>query len=148
MFRECVVTRSSSVLGLGLILFVTTCLASCGGATPATPVTATPTTVPATPTTVRLTPTSLPSTPTSPPAVPTKAGALAEVRFEWAPGGVRPSDSDDTASIIAKLIDHKGILAATGNESQMTVFYDPTLITVEQIQELFKQIGHPVVVRQ
>lgn len=41
---------------------------------------------------------------------------------------------------------HKGILGASGNETRMNVFYDPTLITVERIQEIFRQLGHPVVV--
>lgn len=41
---------------------------------------------------------------------------------------------------------HKGILGSSGNETRMIVFYDPTLITVEQIQEIFRQVGHPVVV--
>jgi hypothetical protein len=41
---------------------------------------------------------------------------------------------------------HRGILGSSGNETRMIVVYDPALLTVEQIQEIFRQIGHPVVV--
>ena len=39
----------------------------------------------------------------------------------------------------------EGILSGYGNEQGVTIQYDPTLITVEEIQEMLKRIGHPVV---
>lgn len=120
--------------------------ASCG-AEPATQPSPTP---PARSTPAGVSPLATPATrpsPTIATTTPTTAsGARAEITFDWAPGGVRPADADDVQVINVKVMAHKGILGATGNETRMNVFYDPTLITVEQIQEIFRQVGHPVVV--
>jgi hypothetical protein len=125
------------------VLLGTIVVASCG----AEPATRTGTTPPSTPAGVSPSPTlaSQPS-PTIAPTPTTPASARAEVSFEWAPGGVRPADADDVQAINAKLITNRGVLGSSGNETRMIVVYDPTLITVEQIQEIFRQIGHPVVV--
>jgi hypothetical protein len=72
----------------------------------------------------------------------------AEISFVWDVGGVRPSDADDVAAIIADVTREEGVVSGYGNEQGLTLQYDPTLITVEEIQEIFERIGHPVTVRQ
>jgi hypothetical protein len=133
----------ASWLPKGLVFLGMIVAASCG----AEPATQPGTTAPSTPAAVSPSPTlaSQPS-PTIAPTPTAASGARAEVSFEWASGGVRPADADDVQAINAKLITNHGILGSTGNETRMIVVYDPTLITVEQIQEIFRQIGHPVVV--
>jgi len=69
----------------------------------------------------------------------------AQIRFEWDPAAVRPSDSDDVTAIMDHISGEEGILSGYGNEQGVTIQYDPTLITVEEIQEMLKRIGHPVV---
>ena len=127
------------------MLFATIVAASCG-AEPTTQPTATP--VPVSTATRVITPAASPARPTQTivTTAPTTAGARAQVTFEWAPSGLRPADADDVQAINHEVMAHKGILGTSGNETRMLVYYDPTLITVEQIQEIFAQIGHPVVV--
>jgi hypothetical protein len=59
---------------------------------------------------------------------------------------VTPADSDDVDEIVRDLRSHDGILSGNGNETELNIVYDPTVITVEEIMDLLKQIGHPVVV--
>lgn len=146
-----------TALRLYLALFITLLIAGCGGAAtpPSDPTSAPPTEAPA------AVPTEAPTAaPTEEPvatstAEPTMAplatvtSALApstveDVRFTWAPGGVPPSDSDDVDAIVLELRDHAGILGGRGNEIAITVEYDPTIITVEEIQEILRSMGHPV----
>ncbi len=68
----------------------------------------------------------------------------AQIHFDWDPAGVRPSDSDDVTAIVDEISDKEGILSGYGNEQGITLQYDPTLITVEEIQEILERIGHPV----
>jgi hypothetical protein len=66
----------------------------------------------------------------------------------WDTGGVRPSDADDVEIIVAEVTREEGLLSGYGNEQGITLRYDPTLITVEEIQEILERIGHPVIIRQ
>lgn len=105
-----------------------------------------------TPTSVPPTPTPAPTaTPTVTPTVtPTQAPTntprpTAQIYFEWDPNGVRPSDADDVAAIVAEITRREeGLLTGYGNEQGLTLQYDPTLISVEEIQNLLERIGHPV----
>lgn len=141
------------VASAGLVMMVAIVLVSC---TPAGAATATqaPTQGPPTPTTGA--PNSTPTEP-APTAAPidvptatTAAGATAttpreSVSFRWAPGSVTPSDADDVADLLIDLRTHDGILGGSGDENGIMIFYDPTVITVEEIMALFDSIGHPVV---
>lgn len=73
---------------------------------------------------------------------------MAQISFEWDVGGVRPSDSDDVAAIVSDITREEGLLSGYGNEQGITLQYDPTLITVEEIQEILERIGHPVTVSE
>lgn len=147
-----------AVLRVGLILAVAIAAASCGGPSAATeaPTQPLPTETPGAPTaTPAAPPTEAPTeaptvAPTEPPptAAPTATTPRESVAFNWAPGSVPPSDSDDVDIIAAELTTHAGILSANGNETVLNVFYDPTVITVEEIMEVLRQIGHPVVVNE
>lgn len=119
-------------------------MAGCGPA-PATPPSAAPPAAAATAAT-RPSPTPTPAGRAILTSAPAAPGARAEVTFDWAPSGVRPADADDVQVINIKVMAHRGILGSTGNETRMLVVYDPTLISVDEIQEIFRQIGHPVVV--
>lgn len=137
-----------NLFGLGLALIGAVALVACGTATQ-TPTPLPPTPEPAeapttTPTTVPTeTPAAVPTeTPTRPPTDTPRP--TADVRFEWAPGGVRPSDADDVAAIVTELMAEEGILGGYGNEQGVTLQYDPTSVTVEEIQGFFSKIGHPV----
>jgi hypothetical protein len=67
------------------------------------------------------------------------------VHFRWAPGSVTPGDADDVAEIVTDLRSRDGIFGGTGDENVISIDYDPTVITVEEIIAIFEQIGHPVV---
>ncbi|MFQ5856438.1 MAG: hypothetical protein ACE5LU_12420 [Anaerolineae bacterium] len=148
-----------SLLNYCLMLLVVVFIASCGRRAD-TPTSASVTAMPASPTEApAATPTEVPAaaptdvsatTPTeAPAATPTEAPApIAEVSFRWDPSGVPPSDADEVDPITAEVTQHEGILGGGGDESGMIIQYDPTLITVEEIQEIFKRIGHPVVVSE
>lgn len=139
-----------------MVLLVLLFVSGCGGAETQTtePAVIDPTAVPteapiADPTDVPPTvaPTEAPTeVPTeAPTAAPTNTSVPSEeVYFEWAPGGVRPSDSDDVDGIVLDIIEEEGILNGFGNEIGITVVYNPALITVEELMELFDGIGHPV----
>lgn len=46
--------------------------------------------------------------------------------------------------IVAKLITNKGIVSGVGDEHGITIIYDPSAITVQQIMDLMRNLGHPV----
>jgi hypothetical protein len=129
----------------GLVLVSTIALVACGTAaqTP-TPLPPTPEPIEAPTVTPAAAPTEMPTeTPTRPPTNTPRP--TADVSFEWDPSGVRPSDSDDVSAIVTDLMNNEeGILSGYGNEQGITLQYDPTSITVEEIQELLDRIGHPV----
>lgn len=139
-----------SLVRFGLILASTIALAACGTAAQ------TPTPLPPTPEPPTLEPTEAPTT--TPTAVPTEVPTETPTRpptntprptenvsFEWDPSGVRPSDADDVSAIVTDLmINEEGIVSGYGNEQGITLQYDPTSITVEEIQEILDSIGHPV----
>ena len=149
--------EKKTALATGLIV-VAIGLAACAPAQPATSApaaaptatqAAAPTSAPAAaPTaTQAAAPTSAP--PTAPPtAAPTQATASERVAFNWAPGSVTPADSDDVDEIIRDLMRNEGVLSGTGNETVLNIVFDPTVITVEEIMEELKQIGHPVVINE
>ena len=132
-----------SLFHLGLLVSSAILITACGGASVQTP-----SAVPPTPT---MEPTVAPSaTPTVVPTItPTVAPTntprpSAQVSFEWDPNGVRPSDADDVAAIVDDISREESIVSGYGNEQGITLQYDPTLITVQEIQELLGRIGHPV----
>jgi len=129
-------------------------ISGCGGSSATT---AAPTQPPAAATSAPAdTPTSPPATaaptepPTeAPPAVePSPTTPSERVAFNWAPGSVAPSDADDVAIIADELRQNEGILGADGGESVINVFYNPTLITVEEIMDILAKMGHPVVINE
>jgi hypothetical protein len=138
-----------SFLSLCLVLLGTIVIAGCGRGGTDTPASAPATTEPtetpvATPTAApTVTPTATPTE--APTAAPTETPRpQAQVYFEWAAGGVRPADSDDVDGIVLDLLGREGIVDGFGNEIGITIKYDPTLIEVEELQDVFKSIGHPV----
>jgi len=67
------------------------------------------------------------------------------IRFKWDPSGNLPADSDDVDDIVGEIRrSQEGITGGFGNEVGITVLYNPTLITVEEIMETLGSIGHPV----
>jgi len=142
------------VVRVGLVAAVAVVMVGCGspGATTAAPTQAPPTQTSGAPaSTPTAAPTSAPTVaPTEPPptVAPTATKPSARVTFNWAPGSVAPSDSDDVDEIALDLITHDGIESASGNETVLNVFYDPTVITVEEIMDILERIGHPVVLNE
>lgn len=155
MRRATLETRTALATGVIIAAFG---LAACAPAQPATsapPAAATPTqaSAPTSPPQAAATATQAPaptSAPTAAPptaAPPTATSPRENVAFSWAPGSVTPADSDDVDEIVRDLRAHAGILSGTGNETELNIVYDPTVITVAEIMDLLKQIGHPVVVK-
>jgi hypothetical protein len=142
------------VMSVVLVVAVAVVMAGCGSpsATTAAPTQAPPTQTSGAPaSTPTAAPTEAPTVaPTEPlPTVaPTATTPREMVVFNWVPGSVPPSDSDDVDIIAAELTTHDGILSVTGNETVLNVVYDPTVITVEEIMAILKQIGHPVVINE
>lgn len=138
------------VLGIVTVASVVVSCAGPGAATDAptqpvpTQTSAAPASTPAAP------PTLAPAeAPTEAPAVePTPTTPRETVAFNWAPGSVPPSDADDVEIILTELRTHEGISGGSGDETILNVFYDPTVITVEEIMELLRDIGHPVVLNE
>jgi hypothetical protein len=134
-----------SLVRFGLILASVVALVACGTAaqTP-TPLPPTPEPTEAPTATLTAVPTEVPTeTPTRPPTNTPRP--TENVSFEWDPSGVRPSDADDVSAIVTDLmVNEEGIVSGYGNEQGITLQYDPTSITVEEIQELLDSIGHPV----
>jgi hypothetical protein len=84
--------------------------------------------------------------PTQPPAAQASPTAQREtVSFGWAPGSVAPSDADDVADIFNHLRAHEGIFGGTGDENGINVIFDPNILTIEDLEEIFASIGHPVI---
>lgn len=89
--------------------------------------------------------TASPSTSTPPPAPsPTSApnAARAEVLLRWAPG-TNISDIDDITDLMTHLKSTPGIHDGFGDENQITIVYDPQLITVEKIRGLLEEMSFP-----
>ncbi len=139
-----------------VVLVVAFALVAAGCSGPAATTTA-PTQAP--PTQTSSTPAAQPTTapteapaeaPTEPPptVAPTATMPSANVSFNWAPGSVAPSDSDDVDEIVLDLMTHDGILSGTGNETVLNITYDPTVITVEEIMAILDEIGHPVEINE
>lgn len=88
--------------------------------------------------------TAPPSTSTPPPASsPTSApnAARAEVLLRFAPG-TNIADVDDITDIVAHLKSSPGIHDGFGDEGQITIVYDPRLITVERIRTLLEEMSY------
>lgn len=142
------------VLSVGLVLAVGVVVAGCSGpsASPAAPTLAPPTQTSGAPASTATAPATVAPTeaPTEPPPTvePTATTPREEVAFNWAPGSVTPGDADDVAEILLDLRTNPGILGGTGDETVINIFYDPTVITVEEIMAIFEQIGHPVVINE
>jgi hypothetical protein len=131
---------------------------SCGGGGADTPEAAPPTPGP----TQAVAPAAPGATATTPPDVATATPAaqpteeatetplpMAQVILEWDPNGVRPSDSDDVDAIVLDLQrEQEGIISGYGNEQSITIQYDPTAITVDELMDILDTMGHPVVKTQ
>jgi len=145
---------SRIVLYVCLVMSMAILISGCGGPSATTAAPAQP---PAAATNAPAdSPTSPPATtaPTEPPTEapptvqPSPTTPSERVAFNWAPGSVSPSDADDVAIIANELMETDGIIGADGGESVINVFYNPTLITVEEIMDLLAQMGHPVVINE
>lgn len=131
----------ASVLVVSLIA-----LAGCGGgqATTATPP-PTPTSAPAetlapAATAPQPTTTAVPPTATSAPAA-TATQAGEKVTFEF----VAPlSTIEELDPLLAAVEDVEGVLGASGSQVDITITYDPAVITVEELQAKMAEIGQPV----
>jgi hypothetical protein len=72
-----------------------------------------------------------------------------QVRLEWDPDGVRPSDSDDVDALVLELTrENEGIISGYGNEQSITIQYDTSMISVEELMDILDRMGHPVVETQ
>ena len=120
-----------------VVALVGALLVSCGPAA-APSVTPAPTTqssqTPATPASTSAA-TSAPS-PTSAPNA-----ARAEVLLRFAPG-TNIADVDDITDMVLHLKSTPGIHDGFGDEGQITIVYDPRLITVEKIRALLEEMSY------
>lgn len=96
------------------------------------------TTAPATPSA------ALPAARTSPAqtATATRNPARAEVTLRWDAGALI-SDVDDVFAIVTRLKNTPGILDGFGDESSITVVYDPQQMNVDKIRRLLLDMGFP-----
>ena len=111
------------------------------GTNPGNAATATPVPLPSA-TTIRLV-TPLPTrtitlTPTPAPAG-TATPVIAEVTLRW--DGALIADVDDVLDIVLHLKQHPGIEGGTGDEIQITVRYNPRLVTPEEIRRILEDLG-------
>jgi hypothetical protein len=83
-----------------------------------------------------------PSPPRTSPATATQSPAHAEVVLRWAPGAVI-SDIDDIYDMVTHLRNTPGIVDGFGDEKQITILYDPGLVTPETIRRLLADMGFP-----
>jgi len=81
---------------------------------------------------------------TSPGRTPTASRnpAHAEVYLRWDAGAII-SDVDDVLDIVTHLKNTPGIVDGFGNEAEITIIYDPQLITVERIRRALTDMGFP-----
>ena len=142
------------VMSISLVLMIGLAAAGCSSpsATTAAPTEAPPALTASAPTAA---PTEAPTEPpTEPPteapptAAPTASSSLAKATFNWASGSVPPGDADDVTVLALDLIKNEGIDSANGDENLLNVFYDPTVITVEEIMTILAELGHPVVLNE
>jgi len=82
-----------------------------------------------------------PASTTAPPAA-TTASARADVLLRFAPG-TNIADVDDITDMVSHLKNTAGIHDGFGDESQITIVYDPQLITVERIRRLLEEMSYP-----
>lgn len=78
---------------------------------------------------------------TSPPAATSNPGR-ADLKLLWA-AGTNISDVDDVYEMITHLKEHPGIHEGFGNEIEITVVYDPRLVTPATIRRLLLDMGFP-----
>lgn len=124
-----------SFLSVCLIVAGASVVAGCGGGA------ATPESVPDTAVPVE-TPTEAPTEAPTDTPVPDPQESI---RFKWDSAGNLPADSDDVDDIVGEIRrSHEGITGGFGNEVGITVLYNPTLMTVEEVMEALDSIGHPV----
>ena len=83
-----------------------------------------------------------PAAPTAPPPTATAASGRADVLLTFAPG-TNIADVDDITDIVSHLKATPGIHDGFGDESQITIVYDPRLITVERIRRLLEEMSYP-----
>ena len=106
-------------------------LAGCGGgATPAPP---TPTSAP--------TATLAVAAPTSAPPTATAVQAGEKVTFEFV---MSLSTIEELEPILNLVEEIEGVLGASGSQVDITITYDPTVVTVEELQARMSEIGYPV----
>ena len=94
--------------------------------------------------------TSPPAAATAPPAgtspgrspTASRNPAHAEVYLRW-DAGAMISDVDDVSDIITHLKNIPGIVDGFGNEAEITILYDPQLITVDRIRHTLEDMGFP-----
>jgi len=84
--------------------------------------------------------TARPST-AAPTPTATATAARAEILLRFAPG-TNISDIDDITDIISHLKNNPGIIDGFGDEGQITIAYDPRLITVERIRVLLEEMSY------
>ena len=88
--------------------------------------------------------TTAPAPRTSPGRTPTASRnpAHAEVILRWDAGAII-SDIDDVTDMVTHLRNTPGIIDGFGDESQITILYDPQLTTVEKIRRTLQDMGFP-----
>lgn len=77
----------------------------------------------------------------SPSRVVTATRVLAEITLRW--DGAIIADADDVHDIVLHLKNTPGIIDGTGDEIQITIRYDPQIITPEKIQRVLADLGFP-----
>ncbi len=124
---------------------------ACGASTP--PSSSAPTTSPvaaqtsasatATTATAR---TTAPAARTSPgqAATATRQPGVAEVILRWDAGAII-ADVDDVSDMVTHLKNTPGIVDGFGDETQITLLYEPQRITVERIRQALADMGFPTV---
>jgi hypothetical protein len=74
--------------------------------------------------------------------VPTLEHLFPQLTFHWIYAA--PGDSDDVDELMGRLKAMPGIKGGYGSETEVTIIYDPTQTTPEQIQNLLASWGYPV----
>ena len=86
-------------------------------------------------------PGAAPSVTTAPTPADTAAAGRAEVLLKFAPG-TNIADVDDITDIVTHLKNNPGIFDGFGDEGQITIVYDPRLITVDRIRVLLEEMSY------